>query len=50
MITLDNMLEYVQTEVQPDMIMWGGDSTSHDSNTQSFEETVNEMLAITEKV
>ena len=32
------------------MIMWGGDSTSHDSKTQSLDETVSEMLAIANTV
>jgi hypothetical protein len=30
--------------------MWGGDSTSHDSKTQSFNETVSEMIDVTDHV
>lgn len=30
--------------------MWGGDSASHDSETQNLDETVNELLNITQHV
>ena len=48
--TFENLLEYVANDLKPDIVMWGGDSPSHDASVQSINETVSELLSVTSKV
>ena len=38
--TLNNMLEYISKEVQPDAVLWGGDSVPHNVETLNLESNV----------
>jgi len=47
---MDNLLAYVKDQIQPDAVMWTGDSASHDYGHQSLNETVTEVENVTEHV
>jgi len=44
------MLEFIDETIQPEFVMWGGDSASHDAATQSFNETVSELEGVSNAV
>jgi sphingomyelin phosphodiesterase len=48
--TMDSLVDHISSKVKPDFVMWGGDSSSHDSTTQSFNRTVDELTSVSKHV
>ena len=46
-ITLDSMLSYIKTEIQPDAVLWGGDSIPHNLDTITLKSNVEVIKNVT---
>ena len=44
--TMLNMFEYINSEIKPDIALWGGDSIPHTINTLNIEDTVASMKKV----
>jgi len=44
--TFRSLMKFVKSEVDPHMIMWGGDTASHDNWHMNVEETVKEVTSV----
>ena len=49
-ITIRNLLDYVVNEVQPDILVWTGDNTPHDSQDLTSMMVTNYTIAITKMI
>jgi sphingomyelin phosphodiesterase len=49
-ITLQSMLDYVRTEIKPDMFIWTGDNSAHNVWDNTQEEVTAYTVAITEEI
>jgi sphingomyelin phosphodiesterase len=49
-LTLKNLLSYINDEVKPDVVMWGGDSIPHNIDTLTFATNVQIMKNISAEV
>ena len=48
--TLDTMLEYIVTEVKPDILFWTGDNSPHNVYNNTEEEVTNYTIHVTEMI
>lgn len=48
--TVENLLEYIASDIKPDAVMWGGDSIPHNLDTLILETSVNIMKNTTKIV
>ena len=46
-ITLENMLSFIKNEIQPDAVLWGGDSVPHNLDTLSLKTNVDIIKNVT---
>lgn len=48
--TFDTLLAFIKDEIQPDVVMWGGDSIPHNIDTLTIETNVQIMKNVTQEV
>ena len=44
------MLEYIATEIKPDILIWTGDNSPHNTYEITLEEVTNYTIAVTEMI
>lgn len=46
-LALDNMLSYIKNEVKPDVVIWGGDSIPHNTDSLNIEDNIEIIKNVT---
>ena len=49
-LALENMLSYIRNEIKPDVVIWGGDSIPHNTESVNTKENIEVMEKVTKQV
>ena len=46
-LALDNMLSFIRNEIKPDVVIWGGDSIPHNTDSLNIEDNIEILKNVT---